>query len=105
MKALPPLAAALLLALATPALAKAPKGATGLCKDGTYTKDTNRATACEGHRGLKTWYGKKKTAKANGTEATDAAGLRPDKPAQDMGDRKNNTQPTVPRTGGEKPGG
>jgi hypothetical protein len=88
------------LAFAAPlALAKAPSGATGHCKDGSYTRDTNRATACEGHRGLKTWYGKKKAAKASSSSSTQAepgstTALRPDKPAQDMGDRKNNTQPT-----------
>lgn len=95
-RALPLLLLASALAASPLAFAKAPKNATGLCKDGSYTTDANRATACEGHRGLKTWYGKKKTAKAAPTQAEpgDVKDLRPDKPAQTDGDRKNNTQPT-----------
>lgn len=72
-----------------------PKNATGLCKDGSFTTDHDRSTACGGHRGLKTWYGKKKTAKAPvQAEPGSTSELRPDKPAEQMGDRKNNTQPT-----------
>ena len=94
-RALPMLLLAASLVATPLALAK-PKDATGLCKDGSYTRDHDRATACGGHRGLKTWYGKKKTAKAAPAQAEpgDVRDLRPDKPAQTDGDRRNNTQPT-----------
>jgi hypothetical protein len=34
----------------------APSGATGQCKDGTYTTATTKSGACSGHQGLKAWY-------------------------------------------------
>lgn len=33
-----------------------PKGATGRCKDGTYTMAKTRSGACSGHRGVDRWY-------------------------------------------------
>jgi hypothetical protein len=34
----------------------APKGATGQCKDGTYTKATTHTGACSKHGGVEKWY-------------------------------------------------
>ena len=34
----------------------APKGSTGKCHDGTYTKVKTRSSACAKHGGVKTWY-------------------------------------------------
>jgi len=34
----------------------APKGATGKCKDGTYTKSATKSGACSKHGGVATWY-------------------------------------------------
>ena len=34
----------------------APKGATGKCKDGTYTKSATKRGACTKHGGVEHWY-------------------------------------------------
>ena len=38
------------------AVTGAPKGTTGKCKDGTYTKSTTRGGACSKHGGVEKWY-------------------------------------------------
>jgi hypothetical protein len=48
-------AATALLAMRV-AVAQAPAGSTGQCKDGTYTSAASKQGACKGHQGIKEWY-------------------------------------------------
>jgi hypothetical protein len=38
------------------AVTGAPKGATGQCRDGTYTKATTHSGACSKHGGVQKWF-------------------------------------------------
>jgi len=57
------------LALGSSALAQAPAGSTGECKDGTYTSAESKRGACKGHGGVKEWYAEKKSESKNEKKA------------------------------------
>ena len=49
-------AAGLLVAQAAVAQTPPPAGATGQCKDGSYSTSASKSGACRGHQGVKEWY-------------------------------------------------
>jgi len=64
-------------------LGQAPVGATGICKDGSYTTAADRATACVGHKGVQSWYADAPAIKKPGPAA--AADARPQAPGAGPG--------------------
>ncbi|WP_329740587.1 DUF3761 domain-containing protein [Dyella sp. A6] len=59
---------AVLLAVPNVHAQQAPAGATGQCRDGSYTTHSGKRGACRGHKGVKTWFAAMTDAAA-GSEA------------------------------------
>lgn len=79
MKFLLPLAicASLISGYAAAQTAKAPAGSTAECQDGTFSNAAKRSTACQGHRGVKTWLGAAAAAVQTQSPAVTATEVAP----------------------------
>ena len=83
----------------TAASASAPKGATGQCNDGSYTRAKTQRGACSQHGGVKTWFGGASSSSTSAPTNTKAPTAAPAPPTQEP----PNVPPTPPSTAAKAP--
>ena len=95
------LSVAVTVAFAGSALAQAPAGATGACKDGSYTTNATKRGACSGHGGVKDWFDAKAAPGAQTKTAAPAPAATPstDKTTAKTA-AKSSAMPTTAAAGG-----
>ena len=60
---------------------QAPAGATGQCKDGTYTTSASKSGACHGHKGVDKWFAEQGASAPKATKSTAAEPAQKPAPA------------------------
>jgi hypothetical protein len=87
-------------AIASTVAAQAPAGATGICKDGSYSEAESKKGACARHGGVKEWYSNRAETEKTATMPTVKDGMKAAPPAT----TSPSSRPTETAAAGGGPG-